>query len=84
MKKCPSSIRCWDSYPQPSDCESHPVTTFALNRFIVELIKLSQSFNIATFYYFLTFKFGISEEDKLRVESVQVSNGGLPRKSGVS
>ena len=25
--KCPSSIRCWDSNPRPSGCESPPITT---------------------------------------------------------
>ena len=27
MKKCPSSIRCWDLNSQPSDYESPPLTT---------------------------------------------------------
>ena len=27
VKKCPSSIWCWDSNPQPSECESLPITT---------------------------------------------------------
>ena len=27
VKKCPSSIRCRDSNPQPSECESLPITT---------------------------------------------------------
>ena len=26
-KKCPSSIRYWDSNPRPSECESPPITT---------------------------------------------------------
>ena len=26
-KKCPSSIRCWDSNPRPSEHESPPITT---------------------------------------------------------
>ena len=27
VKKCPTSIRCPDSNPQPSECESPPITT---------------------------------------------------------
>ena len=27
VKKCPSSIRCWDLNPQPSEHESPPITT---------------------------------------------------------
>ena len=27
MKKCPSSIWCWDSNPQPLEFESPPITT---------------------------------------------------------
>ena len=27
VRKCPSSIRCWDSNPPPSERESHPITT---------------------------------------------------------
>ena len=27
LKKCPSSKRCWDSNPGPSEHESHPITT---------------------------------------------------------
>ena len=27
VKKCPSSIRHWDSNPRPSECESPPITT---------------------------------------------------------
>ena len=27
VNKCPSSIRHWDSNPQPSECESPPITT---------------------------------------------------------
>ena len=27
VKKCPSSIRCRDSNPRPSECESLPITT---------------------------------------------------------
>ena len=27
VKKCPSSIRCRDSNPQPLECESFPITT---------------------------------------------------------
>ena len=27
MKKCPSSLRCWESNSQPSDYESPPLTT---------------------------------------------------------
>ena len=27
VKKCPSSIRCRDSNPQPLECESLPITT---------------------------------------------------------
>ena len=27
VKKCPSSIWCWDSNPWPSECESIPITT---------------------------------------------------------
>ena len=27
LKKCPSSKRCWDSNPRPSEHESHPITT---------------------------------------------------------
>ena len=27
MKKCPSSIQCLNSKPQPLECESHPITT---------------------------------------------------------
>ena len=26
-EKSPSYIRCWNSNPEPSDCESHPITT---------------------------------------------------------
>ena len=26
VKKCQSSIHCWDSNPRPSICESHPIT----------------------------------------------------------
>ena len=27
VKKCPSSILCWDSNSQPLECESPPITT---------------------------------------------------------
>ena len=27
VKKCASSIWCWDSNPRPLECESHPITT---------------------------------------------------------
>ena len=27
VEKCSSSIRCWDSNSQPSECESPPLTT---------------------------------------------------------
>ena len=27
VKKCPSSIQCWDLYPRPSECESPLITT---------------------------------------------------------
>ena len=27
VKKCPSSIQCWDSNPQPLEHESPPITT---------------------------------------------------------
>ena len=27
VKKCPSSIRCWDLNPRPLECETPPITT---------------------------------------------------------
>ena len=49
-EKCPSSIQCWDSNPQPSEHESAPITTrpglppqttLCLRRIFVKLFQLS-------------------------------------------
>ena len=48
-EKCPSSIWCWDSNPQPSEHESHPITTrprlppscFSLRTFSIRIVKSS-------------------------------------------
>ena len=35
VKKCPSSIQCWDLNTQPSEHESHPITTRPVLKFLV-------------------------------------------------
>ena len=57
-EKCPSSILCWDSNPQPSDSEHHPITTRPglpdrtnLTNFKHTGLKLKGNFNWPNFYY---------------------------------
>ena len=50
----PSSILCWDSNPQPSDCKSYPLTT----RPVANLINILRSL-ITTLELYLTGKYPI-------------------------
>ena len=48
MKRCPSSIRCRDLNPRPSECESLPITTRPglpplLTYLTVELSKITRN-----------------------------------------
>ena len=49
-RKCPSSIQCWDSNPQPSEHKSPPITTrpghICYNKNVDKKVKIGKiSFN---------------------------------------